>query len=307
MRLARDLNAELTKPGSNNGAAMIIGSAAGDVPTVLELYDVQKQARQELPIQEMLVAAILRGHANVAEYCLQQGAVIDDDVTYAAYEHPTVALLEVLFPRNIFNISQDQEFLSVLLDDAVEVSRNHSLDGATSDPEAVKLARFLLARGAKIDQDTVLHAAQHQSVEFMECLLAHGAMLEGSGALHIAASQSRLEMVTYLLDHGADVNELLLRNISGDIREPWPDIGFPLHYAVSFGKFDAVMLLLARGGDAMLRTTDDQCAFEVEKLAGDEKSQQEIALLLQYVQEYALKRRLVQAQRNGSREEACEK
>ncbi|MCJ1386835.1 hypothetical protein MMC17_009963 [Xylographa soralifera] len=271
-------------------ASDINSIAAGDLATVLDLSKVQKQAGQELPIQEMLVTAIFRRHANVAEYCLQQGATIDDDVTFAAYTHPTAALFEVLFPRNIFNLSKHPEFLSNLLDEAVQVGWNPRLYDAPLDPEGVRVAAFLLARGAEISEDTVLGAARYQSVDFMECLLAHGAVLAGSGALHTAASHGRIEMATYLLDHGADVNELLSRNISGDIREPWPQMGFPLHYAVSFGKFDAVMLLLGRGGDITLRNEYDQCAFEVEKLGGDEESHQEIAQLLQYVQEHTLKR-----------------
>lgn len=285
--LAHHLVTEFAKPGSNNGAALIIASAAGDLPTVQKLSDLQKKVHQELPLQEMLVAATEKSHAKVVEYCFQQGAVVDDDVSFAAYRGLTADLFEVLVPRNIFDISKHPEYLSDLLHGAVWVGYfNRPSHSAGSGPRGTELARSLIAHGAKVDGDVILQAARIQSVEFMECLLAHGAALGGSGALHMAASQGRLEMTKYLLDHGADVNELLLMDILGDVREPAPQMGFPLHYAVSCGRFDVVMLLLERGGDMMLRNKSGQRAFEIENLGGVEGSHQDIAQLLQYVREH---------------------
>ncbi|MCJ1394690.1 hypothetical protein MMC18_007570 [Xylographa bjoerkii] len=288
--LARDLVTEFSKPGSNNGAALIIASIAGDLPTVERLSKVQKDAHQNFPLQEMLVAAALRSHTKVVEYCLQQGAVIDDDVNFAAFRGLTADLFEAMIPRNIFNTSQHPEYLSQLLFHTAGIGpfprRFHS---TTSDSKGVRLATALLAHGAKIDKDIVFRAAENQSVAFMKCLLAHGAALEGSGALHYAAVRGRLEMMGWLLDHGADVNELLPKDILGDMREPAPQMGSPLHYAVHCGEFDAVMLLLERGGDMTLRNKYGQNALEVERTPRDEESHLEITQLLRYVQEHILK------------------
>ena len=284
--LARDLVTEYIKPGSHNGAALIIASAAGDLSSVKELSKVQKEVHQDLPLQEMLVAATDKSHANVAEYCLQQGALIDDDVNFAAFRGRSADLFEILFPRNIFGISQHPEYLSDLLDDAIWVGWFKPPYDAASNPEGAKLAAFLLARGAKISEDTVFGAASHQSVEFMECLLANGATLEGSGALHIAASKGRLEMTRWLLDHGADVNGLVLKDILGDLREPEPQMGFALHYAVTCGRVDIVKLLLERGADTTLRNQNGQSVFEVGVSGRDNESRQSISQLLREIQEH---------------------
>ena len=285
--LARDLVAEYRKPGSHNGAALIIASAAGDLSYVEELSKVQKEAHQDLPLQEMLVAATDKGHANVAEYCLQQGASIDDDVNFAAFRGSSADLFKVLFPRNIFGILQHPEYLSDLLNDAIWVGRfKPPLYNAASDQEGAKLAAFLLARGASISEDTVLGAAHYQSVEFMECLLANGATLEGSGALHIAASQGRLEMTRWLLGHGADVNAFISKDILGDPREPGPRMGLALHYAVMSGRVDTVKLLLECGADTALRNQMGQTVFEIEMFGGDKESRQSIAQLLRDMQKH---------------------
>lgn len=74
----------------------------------------------------------------------------------------------------------------------------------------------------------------------MPLRFAHGV----GSALHVAASHGHAEMVTALLDHGAD-----------------PSItthgGFaPLHYAAEAGHAEVITRLLGGGADPMSRTTD---------------------------------------------------
>jgi ankyrin repeat protein len=74
--------------------------------------------------------------------------------------------------------------------------------------------------------------------------LKHGFEIPGSGALHSAAELGALDVMRVLLQHGADLNELLgkpciLRREDGALLAS----GTPMHFAAAGGQDEAMGML----------------------------------------------------------------
>lgn len=105
---------------------------------------------------------------------------------------------------------------------------------------------WLLGHGAKVSRETLKTAAlMGTPVPTMALLVEKcgAAALKDTGALQFAAARGERDMVDFLLDVGADVEELPTQ--LGDIREPGP--GTALYEAVRGQHVDIVQLLLERG------------------------------------------------------------
>lgn len=87
----------------------------------------------------------------------------------------------------------------------------------------------------------------------------------GQTLLNWAAAFGTLEMVEYLLEHGADVNRGLKSS--------------SLHYAACFGRPNIVKLLLQYGADPDLRDEDGHTPLEKAQERGDEWHRQVIETL----------------------------
>lgn len=79
----------------------------------------------------------------------------------------------------------------------------------------VPLVGWLLDHGADPSfnesastHSTLARAAIHASTTTVGILLAHGVPIKRSRALECAAYYGRVEMVVYLLDHGAEIDEI---------------------------------------------------------------------------------------------------
>jgi ankyrin repeat protein len=60
------------------------------------------------------------------------------------------------------------------------------------------------------------NAIRYASLEVVELLLRHGSIVEQSSAVHAAAGPGRIDFMSLLLEHGADVNEKLCKNNRGN-------------------------------------------------------------------------------------------
>jgi hypothetical protein len=81
---------------------------------------------------------------------------------------------------------------------------------------------------------------------FSDLLLAHGYTVAGSGALHIAAERGHLKAMQYLIDRGADIDEILpAANLPYQqlLYSTWT----PMHFAARKGMIDAVHFLESKG------------------------------------------------------------
>ncbi|MCJ1386827.1 Ankyrin-2 [Xylographa soralifera] len=81
-------------------------------------------------------------------------------------------------------------------------------------------------------------------------LLAHGAIIKQTLALHTAARIGNLFAMNFLLDKGADIDEVPEVDDRTYTCEDY--LGTPLHYAADGEHLDAIKLLLERGADASI-------------------------------------------------------
>ncbi|KAF2675725.1 ankyrin [Lentithecium fluviatile CBS 122367] len=86
-------------------------------------------------------------------------------------------------------------------------------------------------------------AAMAEGPRMTEMLLQHGTPIAHTGALHTAAHRGHLDTMRLLMQHGADVNEVL----SG-----WRN-RTPMHFAASKGQVDAMKLLEHSGARSDLK------------------------------------------------------
>ncbi len=125
--------------------------------------------------------------------------------------------------------------------------------GSRDKWDAVK---YLASKGAKLDTrnsggtNLVHYAARRGNLDALKQLAAGGASLNcgpdqwGATPLAGAAQRGQVEVITFLLDNGADPNEVP------------PDGQSPLMNAAGAGKRDAVRLLLDKGADPKYRLNE---------------------------------------------------
>ena len=86
-------------------------------------------------------------------------------------------------------------------------------------------------------------AAERGRIDFLELLVKHDAKISGSGALAGAAEKKHLGVVAWLLNRGADIDEVGVRDY-GDRRKRKYE-GTALHKAAANGDIEMAKLLVA--------------------------------------------------------------
>ncbi|KAL8814716.1 MAG: hypothetical protein Q9223_006084 [Gallowayella weberi] len=122
-------------------------------------------------------------------------------------------------------------------------------------------------------------AAVRGRTDLSELLLQHNAQLSGSGALVAAAEEQQLSMVRWLLDHGADIDEIGVHDY-GDRRKKKLE-GTALHKAAANGNLELAKLLVKRGASLKIKDPMDRTPLE----RAIEESQEEAAKYLGSLQE----------------------
>lgn len=93
--------------------------------------------------------------------------------------------------------------------------------------------------------------------------------MKGSGAIVLAAQEGHLQLVEYLLDHGADIDEAGFEHPTDEsFRE---DMGSALHRAAYRGHEDVVGLLLERGANVDLKGVMGRRPAELARAGKHEK------------------------------------
>ncbi|KAF2145311.1 uncharacterized protein K452DRAFT_315586 [Aplosporella prunicola CBS 121167] len=136
------------------------------------------------------------------------------------------------------------------------------------------LVQFLLSHGADPNANFDIFgwrslevAVCWSSIPVIEALLNAGAKLKGSSALQRAAYTGRTDVLVFLLDRGAPIDEIP-DNIFDD--EPRPDAKSALCEAAWRGQTEVVKILLERGADASFRAVDGRSALELAEAEGHE-------------------------------------
>jgi ankyrin repeat protein len=78
--------------------------------------------------------------------------------------------------------------------------------------------------------------------------------------MYRAAESGRVDVLSVLLDHGADIDEIPTNPL---IRKREPRISTPLHAAVQKNQRAAVKFLLDRGAKKSIKNTDGKSVLEV--------------------------------------------
>lgn len=191
------------------------------------------------PFSSILHAATSKDRANVVKYCLDHSTAVTLEAMKTILISRTKDVYKLLLDTNAIDVDYYIPWFGDILSNA-----------ATHDD--FEMATICLSYSADpnanlVDEHTSILAAVAElaSVGMAKLLLKHGARLRGSGAIVKAAEAGKLEMVTVLLEEGADVNEIGIEHPTDPRYKE--DMGTALHRAVVEGHEEVVRFLLAHG------------------------------------------------------------
>lgn len=181
---------------------------------------------------------------SLAKYCISKGGQVTERFMQRVALNGPYRLFEDLLTST--NNEPDHDFC-------------HGGSGCTVATYAatvndIDFVKLCLAHGARTcnadfeDYPAALAAiAEKASIEMAALWLEHGAELEGSGAIVAAAGAGKIDMVKYLLEKGANVNEATILHL-------WTSWGSnALHQATRNEREEMVALLIEKGGDVRLK------------------------------------------------------
>ncbi|KAF9773853.1 hypothetical protein IL306_008223 [Fusarium sp. DS 682] len=216
---------------------------------------------RDLPKASPVALAVESGHTDILRMLLAAGASVECPVKgMSSPLHIAVAT------RNLLGCE-------LLLDAGSQVNAEHT-DGSTAlsiaaDLNDVEIVECLVSRGAdpsKPEYETPLHiAVDWGNLEMVEIILSSRLFsdIDAKGekdftALGIAATIGRLDIVSMLLDHGADPNK----------RNGQRNSSAPLHIAASKGHRSVAIELLKRGANPYPDNTKESSAFHAACIEG---------------------------------------
>lgn len=214
------------------------------------------------PLQEILYTAAGKNNIEVATYCLENGAAVTDDL-----------LKKVLICR--------AKAVYIACIDSKKVDVNHYIpwygdmlsNAATANDLA--WAKLCLEHGADPNlnlyeehKSILAAAAELASLEMVTLLVENKARVKGSGALVMAAEEGKSEMIQYLLDHGADINEIGIEHPTDPRYKE--DMGSALHRAVNAGHRDIVEYLIKQGASLNLKDEMGRTPLDLARTRKDE-------------------------------------
>jgi len=230
------------------GEELYEACVTGDLDAIKASISRQQAANDAYtpPWPALMYKATGKDQASIVEYCLDNGAQVTNDV------------MKVLL------INRSKETYTLLLD-AKAVDINYYIPwfgdilGNVATDDDREWTGFCLRRGADpnknlIDEHKPLLAAVAElvSIETVKMLVEDGgAAVKGSGAIVMAAEEGKLDVVKYLLDNGADINEVGIEHPTDERYKE--DMGSALHKAVDGGHEDVVRFLLDKGADVSLK------------------------------------------------------
>ena len=215
------------------------------------------------PLSAMMAVSADGDHAHIVESCLSEGGHVDDTVMLHVLTSRAIKTHRILLASK----AVDPDFFIPWHGDVLGSAAAHG---------DIEWVRFCLEHGAnpnlnKVDEfkSILAAAAERGSLEIVALLLKHGAWLRGSGALVMAAEAGKEDLVRYLLDQGADVNEIGDED-DMDEREVL-EVGSALHKAAARGNSAVVKLLLDRGAEIELKDAQGRTALDVARIASPDE------------------------------------
>ena len=239
------------------GDELYTASEQGDLHKVIDLssQDHWQNSPKGRPLSSMMAVAAGKDHVEVVRYCLSEGGHISDNV-----------MLHILTGRAF----ETYKFLltSKAVDPDYRIPWYGDFLGKVAPKGDVKWTKLCLENGAnpnmnKVDEfKSVLGAtAESGHLDTATLLLEHGAWLHDSGAIVLAAEAGKEDMVRFLLEKGADVNEIGVEDPT-DPRET-EEMGSPLHKAAANGHEGVIQILLERGAKVDLKDAQGRTALQL--------------------------------------------
>ena len=236
----------------------------GDLDAIRRYISQQQAANPSTkpPFQELLYSATGTDNVEIATYCLENGAAVTDDV-----------LKKMLICR--------AKGVYIACIESKQVDVNHYIpwygDILTNAATANDLewAKLSLEHGADPnlnlyeEHKSILAAsAELASLEMVALLVDNRARVKGSGAIVMAAEEGKLDVVQYLLDHGAEIDEIGISHPTDPrYRE---DMGSALHRAVNAGHRDVVEYLINHGANLDSKDEMERTPMDLARTRKDE-------------------------------------
>ncbi|KAF5585483.1 ankyrin protein [Fusarium pseudoanthophilum] len=233
----------------------------GVVDKLIEKHANLNDPPRDLPKASPVALAVESGHSDILRALLAAGAAV---------ECPVKGLSS---PLHIAVAAQNLLGCELLLDAGCQINAEDK-DGSTAlsiaaDLNDLDIVECLVSHGAdpsRPDYETPLHiAVDWGNFEMVEIILSSRLFsdIDAKGdkeytALGIATTTGRLDIVSMLLDHGADPN----------MRNGPQNSGAPLHIAANRGHRSIVIELLRRGADPYPETTKESSAFHAACIGG---------------------------------------
>ena len=220
-----DIRGVSAMPMSNLKRAIIKAAMNGHataISTLLSFASQQGIKPMSVMTRWAVDRAINNGHAAVIEAMISA----DPEVVTFPLGHGNLPLVQAIKRRKT-------EVVAVLL--------QHGANPIRTD------------RVVSYDLSLLSFAARAEGTRMTELLLKHGVSVACSGALHTAANRGALDTMRLLIQHGADVNELLPADTLSQFNKSLYSSWTPMHFAANGGQVDAMKLLESNGARSGLR------------------------------------------------------
>ena len=213
------------------------------------------------PLQEILYTATGKDNIEIAIYCLENGAAVTDDLLKKILICRAKAIYITCIEMKKVDINHYIPWYGDILSNA-----------ATAND--LEWAKLCLEHGADPNlnlyeehKSILAAAAELASLEMVTLLVDNRAHVKGSGAIVMAAEEGKLGVVQYLLDHGADINEIGIEHPTDPRYKE--DMGGALHRAVNAGHCDVVEYLIKRGADVNLKDEMGRTPMDLARMRKD--------------------------------------
>ena len=150
----------------------------------------------------------------------------------------------------------------------------HRLTISRYSIEDENLTKWFLARGARPDAEAcgldctaLSFAVMRAPFPIIKILFGHGGSTHHGQLLQYAVYRAKsdcLEVLDFLLDHGAPINDVMYQNrVEMYLMRMAFGLGTPLHKAAEIGRLDVVKHLIERGADPLIIDARRQTALEL--------------------------------------------